>query len=444
MFQSYWAAKKRPPGDTWPARAGVDAPCPCRPPITVESGLPAGLPALGTAVFDNRPVGRRALAPRGTFGTAGPAAARFAVIAGTVAFTGTTGGACRSTPFPGRDAGEGAARLKPRDPVFGQGLADVALDAGQVADLVKGGEGDGDARCPCPAGAADAVDIVLGEFRQVEVDDMADAGYIQAAGRHVGGHQKPYPSLLHGGDGPVAGILGHVAMEGRGGMSLIPELDGHILGVALGGGEDDRLVDVAIGDQVLKQPVFVGQVVGHMEALFDILMGRFGARDLDPLRFAQQPPCQARHGIVHGGREEEGLAVGGGSGGDPVHVIAEPHVEHPVGFVEDQHLKAGKVEAPPIQQVHEAPRRGYDQVHRSRKEPELFPIGHAAEDGAAAYPQELAVGADRVGHLVGQLPGGGQDEHSGTAAGLLGRGCQTLEGWKDKGCGLAGAGLGSG
>ena len=42
---------------------------------------------------------------------------------------------------------------------------------------------------PARAGAADAVDIVLGMDRHVVVEDVADVGDVEAARRDVRGHQ---------------------------------------------------------------------------------------------------------------------------------------------------------------------------------------------------------------------------------------------------------------
>ena len=71
-----------------------------------------------------------------------------------------------------------------------QGLTDVALNPVQIVLVVEGGKRDGDTRRSGAAGTADPVDIILGEFRQVEIDDVADAGNIEPAGGNIGGHQQ--------------------------------------------------------------------------------------------------------------------------------------------------------------------------------------------------------------------------------------------------------------
>src|SRR3989338_1642057 len=46
------------------------------------------------------------------------------------------------------------------------------------------------------ASAADAVDIVFGSLRHVEIDDVRDVFYVDAARRDIGGHHDLASSLL--------------------------------------------------------------------------------------------------------------------------------------------------------------------------------------------------------------------------------------------------------
>ena len=132
--------------------------------------------------------------------------------------------------------------------------------------------------------------------------------------------------------------------------------------------------------------------------------------------------------------------------GDGFHGLAEAHVEHAVRFVEDEKLEARKVDAAPFQVVDQPARRGDDDVHGLRQEPLLFEIGHAAEDDAAPDAHELAVGAHRVGHLVGQFARRREHEDAGTlgSARCRRRHAQALERRQHEGRGLARAGLGRG
>ena len=72
------------------------------------------------------------------------------------------------------------------------------------AQLVSGvEEGVCDALLAGPAGAADAVDVVLDGEREGEVEDVLDAGDVEAARRHVGRHQDGHgalPEVIDGAD----------------------------------------------------------------------------------------------------------------------------------------------------------------------------------------------------------------------------------------------------
>src|SRR6185312_2193745 len=61
-----------------------------------------------------------------------------------------------------------------------------ALDVAKVAALLVTAEGDGDAACARPRRAADAVDILLRDVGQVEIDDVTDARDIDPARGDVG------------------------------------------------------------------------------------------------------------------------------------------------------------------------------------------------------------------------------------------------------------------
>jgi hypothetical protein len=66
---------------------------------------------------------------------------------------------------------------------------------------------------PRRAGAADAVHVVLGVERQVEVVDVADRVDVQAARGHVGGDQDLELALLEAGEQRLALLLRHVARQ---------------------------------------------------------------------------------------------------------------------------------------------------------------------------------------------------------------------------------------
>ena len=68
-------------------------------------------------------------------------------------------------------------------------IADVLVDRVEGVDIVVAGQGEGLALGADPGGAADAVDVVLGVLRQIEVDDVGDAVDVKTAARDIGGDE---------------------------------------------------------------------------------------------------------------------------------------------------------------------------------------------------------------------------------------------------------------
>ena len=80
--------------------------------------------------------------------------------------------------------------------------------------LLERHERDGVAGHARAARPADAVDVVLGVVRQLEVDDLGQPLDVQAAGRDVGGHQHPDLARLELLERLLAVGLAAVAVDG--------------------------------------------------------------------------------------------------------------------------------------------------------------------------------------------------------------------------------------
>src|SRR5262249_25560500 len=95
----------------------------------------------------------------------------------------------------------------------GHGLADELFYRGD--GLVVGGGGDR-YRCAAAAGparAADAMNIIIGMMRHVEIEDVAHIGDVEAAGGHVGGDQQGHLVLAKLVERRHARGLIHVAVK---------------------------------------------------------------------------------------------------------------------------------------------------------------------------------------------------------------------------------------
>src|SRR5713226_4127577 len=70
------------------------------------------------------------------------------------------------------------------------GLTDQLFNGDDGFLIERSNDGDRGAGAPRTAGAADAMDVVVGVMRHVEVEDVTGGGNIETAGRDVGGDQK--------------------------------------------------------------------------------------------------------------------------------------------------------------------------------------------------------------------------------------------------------------
>src|SRR6266851_1491518 len=82
--------------------------------------------------------------------------------------------------------GRGPFRLKARYDVEGKTRPGKALDARDHLALAATDERDRDATRAGTAGPSNAVDIVFGATRQIEIDDVGHVAYIEAARGNVG------------------------------------------------------------------------------------------------------------------------------------------------------------------------------------------------------------------------------------------------------------------
>ncbi len=321
-------------------------------------------------------------------------------------------------------------------------VAGEALDAAQRHHVVTAHQGNGGAGGASAAGAANAVHVVFGKARQVEVEHMADAGHVDAAGGHVGGHQQIELATAQLGQRAGALALRHVAMQGGGAQAFHAQFVGQLFGVTLGGGEDNGLLDAFLRQEVLEQAFFVAQVVHIAQHLVDLFVTGGLRRHFHGGRIVQQLAGEGAHIVGHGGGEERGLAFFRQLVGDGQHVVRETHVQHAVGFVQHQHFQAREVDAAGIDVVDQTARGGHQDFVRLGQQVVLDAVGHAAHHTHGFHAlQALGEGFCRARHLLRQFAGGGQHQHAGATA-LFTRGLrQAMQRRQQEGSGLAGAGL---
>jgi hypothetical protein len=114
------------------------------------------------------------------------------------------------------------------------------LDVAQVIALVLRAEAERDALAPGARGAADAVDVLLGDVGQLEVDHVADARDVDPARGDVGRDEDLGAAVLELVERAFALRLALVAVDRVGGNAALGELLHHAVGAVLGAGEDQH------------------------------------------------------------------------------------------------------------------------------------------------------------------------------------------------------------
>ena len=306
--------------------------------------------------------------------------------------------------------------LEARDRLARDAAAEHALDVVEQLELVDADQRDGIAVDAGPAGPADAVDVVLGDHRQLEVDDVRERLDVEAAGGDLGRDEDGEPAGLEVGQGADPLGLALVAVDGRGRDPVLLELEREPVGAVLGAGEDERLVDPAGRDEVAEQ-LALALAVDHVDDLGDELGRRVARRDLDGGRVVEQAVGEAPDLVRERRREEQVLALRRQDREDLADVADEAHVEHPVGLVEDEDLDPREVDGPLAEVVEQAARRRDDDLGTGAQRADLRIEADAAVDGRRADGVLGAVGPDALLDLERELAGRGEDQRADDAAG---------------------------
>ncbi len=286
------------------------------------------------------------------------------------------------------------------------------------------------------ARAPDAVRVGVHRVGDVEVDDVGDVGYVNAARRYVGRHQHVEFAVAEAVEGVLSLVLRHVALQRRRVEFALQQIARQVAGAMFGAGEDEHAPGRRLVEQ-RQQQVLLERARDGIQRVRHAL-GRGDDADLHRHRVFEDCLRQLTDFIRHGGGEEQRLPLRGQQLEDAADVGQEAHIAHAVGLVQHQHLDAREVNVSLTVQVKQAPRAGDDDLDAALQGLDLRVFAHPAVDGNGAgfgaRPQRRA----DVVNLLGQLARG-RDDQCADLAQVPAR--EPLENGQDEGRRLAGAGL---
>ena len=287
-----------------------------------------------------------------------------------------------------------------------------AFDALDVHAFSVVHQRDGQAIAASAAGTADAVDVVFRELRQIVVEHVGDRRYVDAAGGNVGGDQHFDLAAAHAVQGAVTRALMHVAVQGGSRETGDVQTVGDGVGVTLGGGKHNSLVQGFVAQQVVQQAILVRQIVDEVDALGDVFMLVRRTGDLDDQRVFRDAAGHVANHAVQRCREQHGLTAFWRRVHDFFDVVDETHVQHAVGFVQHQDFQLREVDLARIHVVDQTARGGDQNLRILGQQLHLFRVRHATQDRHsldAADAGAVLVGVG--GHLQGQFARWRQHQH---------------------------------
>ena len=290
-------------------------------------------------------------------------------------------------------------------------------------------------------GTADAMHVGLRVVRNVVVEHMRDAFDVKASGGDVGGDQDIdtlRSTTFQRSDRTLALHLRDITVDRCGGKPTSTQLFSHLLGSLLRSHEHDhrlKRLDLEDTGQGIHLPR-----PGHQDvALGDVLSGGGFRLDRHFHRVVQILSGDLADRGGHGGREQRDLLVLWSVGENALDIFGETHLQHLVGFVEDEVVQMREIQGATFEVIDDAARCADHDVRSAPQAGQLHGVGLAAIDRQHGDPRQMRpVPAEGLGNLQSQFAGRGQHQRLGVLAG----GVDARQDRDGERRGLSGAGLG--
>jgi hypothetical protein len=258
------------------------------------------------------------------------------------------------------------------------------------------------------------MNVALRNVREIEIEDVSDAVDVDAACGKIGRDENRHRSVAEALEGALARPLRLVAVDRLRADPAARDLLGEPIGAVLRARENDGPLCLLFAEEPLEQVALFG--FGHqVNALVDAFGRRYLGCDVDAYRIAEDRADELGDRARNRRGEEERLPLRRDCRDDLPDVVDEPHVEHAVGFVEDEDLDAVESNETLRHQVEEATRRCDEHVRPTTKRVFLSALPDAAVDDDMAEAELATVRRHALADLSGKLTCRRHDERANLA-----------------------------
>ena len=295
--------------------------------------------------------------------------------------------------------------------------AELALELEEFRALFAQEERGGNAAFSGAPSAADAMDEVFGNIGKIVVDDVRDVLHVDAASGDVGGDQDAILPALKTREGRGALRLRAVTMYHGGVDSLAVEALGDAFGAALGARENKAAAAFVV-EQAVKHIGFA--VFGNFEGLETDTFGRLGSGaegEADGILCVIAH--ELRHAAFHRCGEAESLALARQHADDAANGREEAHVQHAIGFIEDEGFDAAQRDEPAVEIIFEAAGSGDDEARALADGVELAAFRQTTDDKSRGLRLFRAQGVILRDHLHREFPGRHKNESGDSGSSRL-------------------------
>ncbi len=323
----------------------------------------------------------------------------------------------------------------------GNRLTDQALNAPEQVTLGGIAERDRLAIHAGTRGAADAVDVGLGLFRQIVIHHERDTLDVDAASGDVGRDEDAAAARAEIFQRALTGVLALVAVDRLGGDAIAAQLLDDLVRHVLHADERDDEAFRMLLDEVGKSlRLVVASDEGDM--LVDAFHRGRGGSHFDAGGVVDDRRGEFLDGRRHRGGEQKRLAARRQLGDDALDLMHEAEIEHAVRFVENENFDLVQGDMLLALEILQTARGGDENIDATVQSADLRHGAHATEDGGMGQAQVAAVRGEALADLGGEFARRGEDQGAGalrTSHGVGGG--EALQNGEREGGRLAGAGL---